>query len=297
MNILIIQGGSNHDLPSGEDTVILSDWENLTKEHNVNIEYIENPKGALKKIFGLVWSFDNYARLNFFLDKYSPDVVHFHTVTPYLSLSVLYAAKKFNEAETLFPQSEWAPKSALMAAYAYYTQDYYSDTIAELERFIRVYPLSKNLDYVYYLLGISYYEQIVDEKKDLQSIIKAKEYFKIVSKNYPNTNYSLDAEYKIDLVNDTLASKEMYIGRYYFDKKKWIPAINRFRTVIDDYETTIYAQEALHRLVEVHYILGLKDEAKKYFIFTIAEYRKCYYIPPTIYARTDEDGLFIITHG
>ena len=177
---------------------------------------------------------------------------------------VLFAAKKFNEAETLFPQSEWAPKSALMAAYAYYTQDYYSDTIAELERFIRVYPLSKNLDYVYYLLGISYYEQIVDEKKDLQSIIKAKEYFKIVSKNYPNTNYSLDAEYKIDLVNDTLASKEMYIGRYYFDKKKWIPAINRFRTVIDDYDTTIYAQEALHRLVEVHYILGLKDEAKKY---------------------------------
>ena len=177
---------------------------------------------------------------------------------------VIYAAKKFNEAETLFPQSEWAPKSALMAAYAYYTQDYYSDTIAELERFIRVYPLSKNLDYVYYLLGISYYEQIVDEKKDLQSIIKAKEYFKIVSKNYPNTKYSLDAEYKIDLVNDTLASKEMYIGRYYFDKKKWIPAINRFRTVIDDYETTIYAQEALHRLVEVHYILGLKDEAKKY---------------------------------
>ena len=177
---------------------------------------------------------------------------------------VLYAAKKFNEAETLFPQSEWAPKSALMAAYAYYTQDYYSDTIAELERFIRVYPLSKNLDYVYYLLGISYYEQIVDETKDSQSIIKAKEYFKIVSKNYPNTNYSLDAEYKIDLVNDTLASKEMYIGRYYFDKKKWIPAINRFRTVIDDYETTIYAQEALHRLVEVHYILGLKDEAKKY---------------------------------
>ena len=177
---------------------------------------------------------------------------------------VLFAAKKFNEAETLFPQSEWAPKSALMAAYAYYTQDYYSDTIAELERFIRVYPLSKNLDYVYYLLGISYYEQIVDEKKDLQSIIKAKEYFKIVSKNYPNTNYSLDAEYKIDLVNDILASKEMYIGRYYFDKKKWIPAINRFRTVIDDYETTIYAQEALHRLVEVHYILGLKDEAKKY---------------------------------
>ena len=177
---------------------------------------------------------------------------------------VIYAAKKFNEAEILFPQSEWAPKSALMAAYSYYTQDYYGDTIAELERFIRVYPLNKNLDYVYYLLGISYYEQIVDEKKDLQSIIKAKKYFEIVIQNYPNTNYSLDAEYKIELVNDTLAAKEMYIGRYYFDKKKWIPAINRFRTIIDEYETTMYAQEALHRLVEVHYLLGLKDEAKKY---------------------------------
>ena len=177
---------------------------------------------------------------------------------------VIYAAKKFNEAEILFPQSEWAPKSALMAAYSYYTQDYYGDTIAELERFIKVYPLNKNLDYVYYLLGVSYYEQIVDEKKDLQSIIKAKKYFEILIKNYPNTNYSLDAEYKIELVNDILAAKEIYIGRYYFDKKKWIPAINRFRTIIDDYETTIYAEEALHRLVEVHYLLGLKDEAKKY---------------------------------
>jgi outer membrane protein assembly factor BamD len=177
---------------------------------------------------------------------------------------VIYAAKKFNEAEILFPQSEWAPKSALMAAYSYYTQDYYGDTIAELERFIRVYPLNKNLDYAYYLLGVSHYEQIVDEKKDLQSIIKAKKYFEILIKNYPNTNYSLDAEYKIELVNDTLAAKEMYIGRYYFDKKKWIPAINRFKTVIDNYDTTLYAEEALHRLVEVHYILGLKDEAKKY---------------------------------
>ena len=177
---------------------------------------------------------------------------------------VLYAAKKFNEAEVLFPQSEWAPKSALMAAYSYYIQDYYGDTIAELERFLRVYPLNKNLDYVYYLLGVSYYEQIVDEKKDLQSIVKAKKYFEIVIQNYPNTNYSLDAEYKIELVNDTLAAKEMYIGRYYFDKKKWIPAINRFKTVINNYDTTVYAEEALHRLVEIHYLLGLKDEAKKY---------------------------------
>ena len=177
---------------------------------------------------------------------------------------VLFAAKKFNEAEILFPQSEWAPKSALMAAYSYYSQDYYGDAIAELKRFIRIYPKHKDLQYAYYLLAISYYEQIVDEKKDLQSIVDAKKTFKIVIEKYPNTDYALDAEFKIDLINDILAAKEMYIGRYYFDKKKWIPAINRFRVVIDEYDTTIYAEEALHRLVEVYYILGLAEEAKKY---------------------------------
>ena len=176
----------------------------------------------------------------------------------------IYAASKFNEAELLFPQSEWAPKSALMAAYAYYSQDYLKDAIAELDRFLKVYPKHKNLDYVYYLLAISYYEQIVDEKKDLQSIIRAKQYFEIVIRDYQKTSYALDAEFKIDLINDILAAKEMYIGRYYFEKKKWISAINRFQTIINDYETTIYAEEALHRLVEVHYTIGLKDEAKKY---------------------------------
>ena len=177
---------------------------------------------------------------------------------------VLFAAKKFNEAEILFPQSEWAPRSALMAAYSYYTQNYYKDSIAELERFLRVYPKSKNLDYVYYLLGNNYYEQIVDEKKDLQSIIKAKKYFEIIINDYKNTDYAIDANFKIDLINDTLAAKEMYIGRYYFTKKKWIPAINRFKTILEEYDTTIYTEEALHRLVEVYYLLGLKEEAKKY---------------------------------
>ena len=177
---------------------------------------------------------------------------------------VLYAAKKFNEAEILFPQSDWAPKSALMAAYSYYKLDYYGDAVAELKRFLRVYPNHRDIPYVYYLLGISYYEQIVDEKKDLQSIINAKETFKILIKKYPNTEYAIDAEFKINLIDDILASKEMYIGRYYFDKKKWIASINRFRTVIDDFDQTIYAEEALHRLVEIHYILGLNEEAKKY---------------------------------
>ena len=177
---------------------------------------------------------------------------------------VLFAAKKFNEAEILFPQSEWAPKSALMAAYSYYTQDYYKDAVAELERFIRIYPYYKDLDYAYYLMAISHYEQIVDEKKDLQSIVNAKNNFSLLVKDYPNTEYALDAEFKLDLINDILASKEMYLGRYYLQKKKWIPAINRFRTIIDEYDTTIYTEEALHRLVEVYYIIGLENEAEKY---------------------------------
>ncbi len=177
---------------------------------------------------------------------------------------VLYAAKKFNEAEILYPQSVWAPKSALMAAYSYYIQDYYGDSIAELNRFIKIYPRNENIDYANYLLAICYYEQIVDEKKDLYSILNAKEAFDVIIKEHPNTEYALDAKFKLDLINNILASKEIYVGRYYFEKKKWIPAINRFRTVVDDYETTIYVEEALHRLVEVYYTLGLVEEAKKY---------------------------------
>ena len=177
---------------------------------------------------------------------------------------VLFAAKKFNEAEILFPQSEWAPRAALMAAYSYYLQDYYIDAEAELIRFLKVYPKSKNLDYANYLLAVTYFEQIVDEKKDLQSIINAKKYFEIIISSYPNTNYALDSEFKLDLINDILASKEMYLGRYYLERKKWIAAINRFKTIIEDYDTTVYVEEALHRLVEVHYTIGLEGEAQKY---------------------------------
>ena len=177
---------------------------------------------------------------------------------------VLFAAKKFNEAEILYPQSIWAPRAALMAAYSYYIQDYYGDAVAELERFIKVYPKHENLDYAYFLLATSYYEQIIDEKKDLQSLLKAKKNFLFIVKNYANTDYAIDASFKLDLINDTIASKEMYIGRYYFEKKKWISAINRFRAVIDQYSSTIYTEEALHRLVEIYYTIGLKDEAEKY---------------------------------
>ena len=176
----------------------------------------------------------------------------------------LFAAKKFNEAEILFPQSDVAPRAALMAAYSYYSQNYYGDAIAELERFLRVYPNNYELSYAEYLLGLCYYEQIVDEKKDLQSIENSKKIFSELIIKYPNTEFAIDAEFKLNLINDVLAAKEMYVGRYYFERKKWIAAINRFKYVIDVYETTIYVQEALHRLVEIYYILGLESEAKKY---------------------------------
>ncbi len=177
---------------------------------------------------------------------------------------VLYAAKKFNEVEIMFPQSIWAPRSTLMAAYAYYSQDYYFDTIEELKIFLRKYPNHERIDYAHYMMALTYYEQIVDEKKDLNSVLLAKEKFQYVIKEFPNTDYALDSKFKLGLINDVLASKEMYLGRYYFDRKKWIPSINRFRKVIDDYSQTIYVEEALHRLVEVHYTLGLVEEAKKY---------------------------------
>ena len=177
---------------------------------------------------------------------------------------VLFAAKKFNEAELLYPQSEWAPKAALMAAYSYYSQDYYYDAEYELNRFLKVYPNEKSIPYAHYLLGMVYYERIVDEKKDLKPLVMAEEKFKFIEKNYPNTDFAIDSSYKLDLIKDYLASKEMYVGIHYMKKNKWIAAINRFKIVVNKYEETSFIDEALHRLVELHYKLGLLEESQKY---------------------------------
>ena len=176
----------------------------------------------------------------------------------------LTAAKKFSEAELLFPQSKWAPKASLMAAYSYYSYNYYQDAIYELERFLKTYPDHPSTDYAYYLLGISYYDQIVDETKDLGAITKSKRYFEYIINNFPNTDYAIDSKFKLDLIEEVLASKEMYLARYYFDKQKWIPSINRFKNVVQNYNDSIFIEEALYRLVEIHYIIGSEEEAKKY---------------------------------
>ena len=177
---------------------------------------------------------------------------------------VIYAARRFNEAELLYPQSEWAPKSVLLASYAFYSQNYYARAISELERFINKYPKHKNMDYAYFLLAMCYYESIVDEKKDLEPLLLSKKKFEFIIENYPDTDFAQDAKFKINLIRDVLASKEMYIGKYYLKKKKWVAAINRFKNVLTYYETTVFVEEALHRLVETNYKIGLIDEAEKY---------------------------------
>ena len=175
----------------------------------------------------------------------------------------LYASKKFNEAEILFPQSIWAPKSSLMSAYSLYYYNYYGDAIFQLERHLKNYPNDKNLAYVHYLIAICYFEKLSDEKKDLEPLIQTQKKFEYIINNYPNTDFAIDSKYKLDLILDMLAAKEMYIGRHYMETEKWIGAINRFKNVINNYDDTVYVEEALHRLVEIYYKIGLIDEAKK----------------------------------
>ena len=175
-----------------------------------------------------------------------------------------FAAKKFLEAELLFPQSQWAPRSALMASYAYYMQNYYAEALSNLERYLKTYPTDNNLNYAHYLIAMCYYETIEDEKRDSGPLIKAREKFNFIVKNYPNSDFALDSKFKLGLIEVILASKEMYIGRHYIKKEKWIAALNRFKIVIEKYDQTIFVEEALHRLVEINYKLGLIDESQKY---------------------------------
>ena len=174
-----------------------------------------------------------------------------------------YAAKKFKEAESLLPQSKWAAKASLMASYAEYSRNAFSNSIFGLERHIANYPADKNIPYAHYLIAICYYEQILDEKKDLQPLVQAKEKFEFIMLTYPETDYATDARFKLDLIIDQLAAKEMSIARYYMKTEKWIPALNRLKIVVEKYDKTVFIEEALHRLVEVYYKIGLVEEAKQ----------------------------------
>ena len=174
-----------------------------------------------------------------------------------------YASKQFKEVESLMPQTIWASKASLMSSYADYARNSYSIAIFDLERHINKYPADKNLPYAHYLLAMCYYEQILDEKKDLEPLLKAKEKFEFIMQNYPDTDYGTDARFKIDLIIDQLAAKEMSVARFYMKTEKWIPALNRLKLVVEKYDTTVFVEEALHRLVEVYYRLGLEEEAKQ----------------------------------
>ena len=181
-----------------------------------------------------------------------------------LNGDTLYAANKFREAELIFPQSEWAPMASLMSAYAYYSDDYYLEAIDQIKDYMRKYPNHINNDYAHFILAMCYYENIVDEKRDLDPLLNSKKEFELIIREYPDTDFALDAKFKIELIKDRLAGKEMFIGRHYLKSKKWIPALNRFKNVLENYETTVYVEEALFRLVETNYKIGLVEESKKY---------------------------------
>ena len=193
----------------------------------------------------------------------SSQVIYKEAIDALKTGDAYYASKKFKVAESLMSDIEWSAKSALMSAFALYSANFYSQSIFNLERYMKQYPVDKNIPYAHYLIGICYYEQILDEKKDLRPLLKAQEKFQFILEKYPNTDYAIDVKFKIDLIRDQLAAKEMYIARHYIKSEKWIPAINRLKKVIKYYDQTIFVEEALHRLVEIYYRIGLIEEAKK----------------------------------
>ena len=173
-----------------------------------------------------------------------------------------FAAGKFKDAEEIMPKIELAAKSSVMASYCLYLINFYDEADLYLKRFIKRYPADKNIPYVHYLIAINSYEQILDEKKDISPLLETKKKMNFYLKEFPDTEYALDLRFKLDLIDNQLAAKEMYVAKYYIKSQKWIPAINRLKLIVDDYSETIYIEEALHRLVEVYYKVGLEEEAK-----------------------------------
>ena len=175
-----------------------------------------------------------------------------------------FAKKKFLEVELAADKVEVAAKASIMACYSLYSINFYDEALENLNKYLKKYPANQDAIYAEYLIAIIFFEQIEDETKDVEPINKAKTKIDYFSQKYPNTEYALDLKFKNDLIINQLAAKELYVAKYYISVQKWIPAINRFRVVVDDYDRTIYVEEALFRLVEIYYILGLDQEAQKY---------------------------------
>ena len=175
-----------------------------------------------------------------------------------------FASKKFSDAELNFKNIEFAAKSSIMSAYSLYGINFYDEALENLNRYLKMYPANKNVVYAHFLIANIYFEQINDEAKDIDPLLKAYDKVNFFLDKYPKTDYAIDLKFKKDLIENQLAAKEMYIAKYYISVKKWVPAINRLKTIVKEYEKTIFIEEALHRLVEIHYYLGLEEEAKKY---------------------------------
>jgi len=172
--------------------------------------------------------------------------------------------KLFEKVEKNYSFTEWAPKATLMMIYIYYESNDSYKTLSYIEKFKKTYPGNNNIVYVEFIKALTFYELINVVSKDQQYTVAALKQFKKIIKDYPNSNYASESRLKIDLINEQLAGKELYVARYYINKSKWIPAINRLKIIINHYDTTIYSNEALHRLVEIYYNLGNMKEAKKY---------------------------------
>ena len=196
--------------------------------------------------------------------KISPYKLYEEAMGAFNKNDFLFASKKFNEAELNFGNIDNAAKSAIMSAYSLYSINFYDEALNSLENYLKIYPADKNVIYAHYLIAVIYFEQLSDEKKDINPLLQAQEKINFFLKKYSNTDYAIDLKFKKDLIENQLAAKEMYIAKYYISVKKWIPAINRLKIIVQKYDKTIFIEEALHRLVEVHYFLGLEKEAKKY---------------------------------
>ena len=184
--------------------------------------------------------------------KVDPYTIYNEAMESFNKNDFYFANKKFTQAELNFKNINLAAKAAIMSSFCLYSINFYDEAVENLNRFLKLYPADKNIIYAHYLIAVIYFEQISDEKIDF------------FIKNYPETDYSLDLKFKKDLIQNQLAAKEAYIARYYISVQKWVPAINRLKLILEKYDETVFVEEALFRLVEIHYYLGLDDEAKSY---------------------------------